>query len=395
MAYNNCTAEQKELLHVLEEWFDAVTRGRSNKMTFSFVGPAGSGKTYMINEIIRYLKLGYEEYTTCAYTGKAAQNLMKHRLKSRTIHSLIYELVPEEIDDPLTGNVTIKKIFRLRDELEDPKLKLIICDESSMVNDEMVAQMLTFHIPLVFVGDMNQLPPIQGISTAILKPDFILKNIMRQVADNPIIMLSQKIINGEKLVPGQYGSSTIRRKQPAINYAELFEGYDIVACCTNEIRDTVNDGIRLYRYGVSSRDPQEEDKVICRKNNWEVCIGGTYLTNGLSGIIERVNTDDSRPSYYNLDLILGPNEIPFYNVKVDRKFLSGFGSRRILDNDNIWSYYELFEYAYALTTHLLQGDQKNRVFYFDKVHWDPDYNRRMRYTAITRAIDFITIELEN
>ena len=60
------------------------------------------------------------------------------------------------------------------------------------------------------------------------------------------------------------------------------------------------------------------------------------------------------------------------------------------------SSYEKFEYAYAITTHLSQGSQYQRVLYFDEPFGGgQDVIKKLRYTAITRAITSIDIVLGN
>ena len=51
-----------------------------------------------------------------------------------------------------------------------------------------------------------------------------------------------------------------------------------------------------------------------------------------------------------------------------------------------------FEFAYAITTHLSQGSQYNNVVFLnERTHFDKETYKKLQYTAITRAIDKITI----
>ena len=56
---------------------------------------------------------------------------------------------------------------------------------------------------------------------------------------------------------------------------------------------------------------------------------------------------------------------------------------------------EKFEYAYAVTCHAMQGSSDNRVLYADQRMRDPYYTKKLRYTAITRARESITIVLDD
>jgi exodeoxyribonuclease-5 len=50
-----------------------------------------------------------------------------------------------------------------------------------------------------------------------------------------------------------------------------------------------------------------------------------------------------------------------------------------------------FEYAYAITVHLSQGSQYNRVLYLQEGMMSGPDQQKLAYTAITRAIEGITI----
>jgi ATP-dependent exoDNAse (exonuclease V) beta subunit len=44
-----------------------------------------------------------------------------------------------------------------------------------------------------------------------------------------------------------------------------------------------------------------------------------------------------------------------------------------------------FEYAHALTTHVVQGSSLDTIMFVDSFMKDAEYHMRLRYTAITRA----------
>ena len=47
----------------------------------------------------------------------------------------------------------------------------------------------------------------------------------------------------------------------------------------------------------------------------------------------------------------------------------------------------LFDFAYANTVHLTQGGQYRKVIYIEENVFDRDIQRRLNYTACTRATD--------
>ena len=59
------------------------------------------------------------------------------------------------------------------------------------------------------------------------------------------------------------------------------------------------------------------------------------------------------------------------------------------------SYYDTFEFAYAITVHLSQGSQYDNVFYFKERMGFSDFSRKLDYTAITRAKHGLIIAVDD
>lgn len=89
-------------------------------------------------------------------------------------------------------------------------LKLIVIDEASMVDGQIMQDLKSFGIKILFIGDTGQLPPVsQNGNEEFLKmfnnPDFQLTEIHRQAAENPIIKLSMLARTKQEIEPGVYG----------------------------------------------------------------------------------------------------------------------------------------------------------------------------------------------
>ena len=92
--------------------------------------------------------------------------------------------------------------------------------------------------------------------------------------------------------------------------------------------------------------------------------------------------------YYTIDFRPDFMDDEFEDLKIDCKYIiSDYESRK---NYGLTKF-EKFEYAYCITTHISQGSQYNRVLFFDEPFADKETTKKLRYTAITRAIDEITI----
>ena len=126
-------------------------------------GSAGTGKTHVLKQYIRYLKERKVYPTILAPTGIAASHL-----EGQTIHSFFSLGIQEQIDQDFLDGLLDKKNLRTR----FSKLKALIIDEVSMISPAIFTAMdlilkafkassLPFGgIQVVLSGDFFQLPPI-------------------------------------------------------------------------------------------------------------------------------------------------------------------------------------------------------------------------------------------
>ena len=135
-------------------------------------GPAGSGKTYLLNQYIEHLKKERIRYAVTAATGIAATHL-----SGRTIHSWsgigIHEHLSEKDVKDILKNHLIKE--RLKN------TKVLIIDEVSMIHAhqlDLVNKITRLArtswepfggIQVIFSGDFFQLPPIISRDSDIAK----------------------------------------------------------------------------------------------------------------------------------------------------------------------------------------------------------------------------------
>lgn len=122
-----------------------------------------------------------------------------------TIHALLgFMPVYEPVEDKKTGEVKNQLRFEPTfTKYNKLPYKIIFMDESGMTPIPLWNQLLdalTDDCRIVLIGDINQLPPVQGRSVlgfAMLRwPTFTLEKIHRQAADNPIIANAHRILGG-------------------------------------------------------------------------------------------------------------------------------------------------------------------------------------------------------
>ncbi len=129
-------------------------------------GSAGTGKTYLLNQFIIYLKSRKIIPTIVAPTGIAASHL-----QGQTIHSFFSLGIRDSIDNYFLESLLEKKYLQTR----FSKLKILIIDEISMVSPEIFSSIDTIlrafkendqpfgGVQVVLSGDFFQLPPISKV----------------------------------------------------------------------------------------------------------------------------------------------------------------------------------------------------------------------------------------
>lgn len=378
---SEANASQKELVRLLTKW--SKTR---NSPLFVYTGPPGSGKTWVIRLFFEQLGVKPDEYITCAYQGKAVSVLAMRGMPAKTIHSLIYcPVYTRDVDDK--GEVHYKFEFVKRDHL-DPKLKFIVVDELSMVNDAIMNDLLSFGIPVIGMGDINQLPPVFGESTYMLRPDFYLNEIMRQAKDSPIIQMSQMILHDQYLEYGSYGNCNVLRNMKLDS--KIYTDYDMIICGRNSTRDFINNYMRHEIFHIKEKQPIIGDKIICKQNNWDRCVNGIYLTNGTVGFVSDISDEHLTDRHMMIDFVPEyDRSAMYYNIDLDTQFITRPYELR---KDMGFTKYTKFEYAYAITAHSSQGSQYNRVLFIDEPFGGgKEMIKKLRYTAITRAVEKVDV----
>lgn len=385
--------QQRELVDLTKNWHLHGT-----KQTWEVSGPAGSGKTSVVYETVRELGIDPDCVMYMAYVGKAAMALAMKGNNAKTIHGSIYDLTPIPILDdkgePVTknGRMVTRMGFTLKPFL-DPKIRLIVVDEGSMVNKKIREDILSFGLPVLVLGDLNQLPPVFGDPAFLLKPDYILTKIERQKEDDPIVKLSQMAIRGEEIQHGKYGPMcfVIPKNIPEEKLQNLMKSSDIIICGKNLTRQNINNYYRSKILGIENHNvPIVGDKIICRRNNWKLSIGsGIHLINGLIGYIDNMYLDTYNKRSMHIDFRPEFMTEQFERIDMDYPYL--FKDLTDKETDNRFAYYNQFQFAYAISAHLSQGSQYNKVLVYDEHMGNRNYYSKWLYTSITRAVSGLVL----
>lgn len=399
--------QEKAKEYMLDWYFNRAAQ------VFTLAGYAGTGKTFLINHVVKdhFFLVPEESVFFVTPTGKAATVLIQNGTPAGTIHSLIYrkeEIKEEFVDEDGVVTVREKLIFKKRSTISD-EIKLLVIDESSMVSDDTIQDLLSFGVKCLFSGDSAQLPPIAGKNSLV--PDYELTEIVRQEEGNPIVQVASMAREGTLIPYGVYGDSVCvlpKYRFKGYDRNRLLKSADQVICGTNATRAKLNAEIRALN-GFQGTYPENGEKLICTLNNWDRTIDYEdkfHLVNGIIGFVEDIdlNPNDLALCSFRAEFLSDTiMSVPFdAGIFTSGQFRYGFGKDRMVcvmsdgrvlpqeegkrDEDFVESVEPAnrFEFGYAITCHKAQGSEFDFVIVFDESRFFED-GAKWLYTAITRA----------
>lgn len=287
---------------------------------------------------------------------------------------------------------------------------LIVVDEASMLTEDDVADVRSFGIPVLLVGDHGQLPPVNAeLSRWMADPDVRLEVNHRQTGQGREIAELARRIRSERLrlAPGMGdGRSTAMIARSDAQFPGLMERFvpdakHIVVTWTNATRTLLNHLMRGAAADGGGDPVRAGDRVVCLDGcDLEIPErrGETaYVYNGELGTVLEVGRVDASTRTTELTVKLDDpdpdNGVTRPTVRT-RAATAQFGTpkkmghndpRRPSGGGGEW---ESWDYGYALTAHKAQGSEYESVIVIDESPMD--YQRWM-YTAVTRAAEKLIV----
>ncbi len=374
--------DQQTAFDDISEWYVY----HQNSVPFLTLGGyAGTGKTTLMSYL--YEKFNRSTIAYCAYTGKAA-SVLREKLSEKnsyiedncsvsTIHSLIYK---PKLDAQ-------KKVIGWT---RKPNIDadLVVVDEASMVGKSVHDDLLSYGVPILYVGDHGQLPPVIEGFNLMDDPMLKLETPHRFSENLPLVKLSMMARIDGKIPLGEYGSriKKVSRREIATNNgpvdslvksSSMLDGSTIIICGFNKTRVKLNARIRDYN-NFTEHTPMVGDRVICLKNNKRSNIP---LYNGAHGTVRHI-VKNSR-----FEFATGVIEMDGTNEDMFRGKIAydGFSQEKI-DAYSMPTGRDVFDYGYVITTHKSQGSEFRRVLVIEEGRdiWADTWNRWL-YTAVTRS----------
>ena len=454
--------------------------------SFCFIGPAGTGKTtgqravaeallmdnkLSVSRFKSYNSEGEREYHSApsiafvAFTRRAAANLQKAIHKSpilaeklpnniMTVHSLL-EFEPETYEDyDEEGKLVEKFRFQPKRTAANPlDITHLVIEEASMLDAYTLWKQLYDALPsgvqIIFIGDINQLPPVFGPSilnyALVQLPIIELTEVYRNqgiVLENAHNVLAGKklvedpnfvIVRGKSQVQvGQAKTATVLgnlfNKWLDMKGSDGLPEYDPEDCIilspfNKQDLGTINLNNWIAQH-LGSRRNAIVHEVIAGFNKLYLAVGDKVMVSKMDGVITDIYRN---PDYHGREPQIAGSNLTRFGVRVLNqeaadslddlmldystfsleKLENEKGTRKQqasheivveLDNGKIEHLKSAgdfneqnFSLGYALTVHKAQGSEWRKVFLIlHKDHAIMLY-RELFYTAVTRARTKVTI----
>ena len=341
--------------NLVEEQRLAVLGAISNNI-YAITGGAGCGKTTVINTIAKMWKiLCNNEIVMCAPTGKAARRMTE-----------------------ATGCKAITSARLVTEKYEKPNNALIICDEASMLDITMAYNLVDVaykgNNQIIFVGDVNQLPPV-GAGT-----------FFRDILDSCII-------KNKKLCMCHRQSGVIAQNANKINKGCKIENLEFDGVHTSFLYgNTVEAAAKAYQKAVDKYGVQN----VCLLLPFRQARGNVPAT-GSANFMLRPAYNKNKPRtncvFADGDRVLNLVNDPendIANGDVGTVKYSGEDAFVVvMDSGAEITYHhsaeKRFDLAYALTIHKSQGSEYDCVILLLTNAAFIMLERNLVYTAVTRG----------
>lgn len=432
---------EKATSNTAKKIMDMSSSVNVRKKMIAFSGPAGSGKTTMTAELMKYIKTR-STITATSPTHKASRVLrnMCHNagldVKVSTIHSFLNLKVKIDYNNG-------KEILTIDNSKPPKTIDILFLDEGSMVNEELMK-----HIDeaikrnrvkfVIFVGDVIQLPPVGEIKSKVFDiPNQVhLTKVCRQAEGSGILRIVTAIRRfiEEDRYPETHKFKQWLRKvskdmEDVHEYMEeddflqayfdndfVGENEQLICSFENSDVDSYSELIRMCYKGDDIDRVVEGDRLIFQKpnidkddemvhsNNEEILVASVEddtkeIEEGLEinyHIVTDYDEGDNKPRICKVVADSSMNDWYSYldEISEDAKNASGKEKRALWEK--YFTMREVFndvKYAYACTAHKSQGSNYKNVYVdvrrilkaLSYKGTKPEFVYRLVYVALSRA----------
>lgn len=366
-----------------EEQKNAIKRVLSTSVTIITGGP-GTGKTTLINGLLRMYQY-VNNLTDLQMNHKVALLAPTGRASKRMSETTNYGA--STIHRYLKWNHESKE-FGVN-ELNPQEHELIIVDEVSMIDSELMASLLRgikHNCKLVLVGDEFQLP---SVGPGNILKDLIATDVFNHIRLNNIYRQSEN-----SFIPVL--ASEIKSVNITSDILTKKDDYNFLSCPKDKVKHTLKEIInKCIAKGMTEKDMQILAPMYKGENgidNLNIILQNLF--NPYSDLLEEVHigpviyrvndkvinlVNDIEQNIFNGDI----GYIKEFNTKKSSEFMkvAFYGNLVTIKRENV----NQIKHAYAMSIHKSQGSEFNHVI----IPMTKEFNRmlynKLIYTGISRA----------
>lgn len=277
--------EQLAAIDAAVKHIDRVRAGVEKQKFFTIQGKAGTGKTTIVNEILNRMKRGTysRPMVIMGALSHKATTVLKGKINADTARN--FDMQNKTIAGMLGMRPTNEGTFEPIPGIIPPiqRASVVFIDEASMVNEEQLELILNAlkgkSIPVVFLGDKGQLPPVRSgryydrrkIASDKLSPIFEDKSIpsvslvtrVRQGEDSPVLDYADDYWNFSQEEREEYPND-LEAKSKVTDRGALIvqrEEVDLVQQLLPLFQEAKRTGnpnlVKIVPYTTNSRDSKE------------------------------------------------------------------------------------------------------------------------------------------
>ncbi len=374
-----------------EEALDILKMGNNVFLT----GAAGSGKTYVLNQYIKYLKKNKINVAITASTGIAATNM-----NGKTIHSWAHIGIKDHLTD-----ADLNKIFNRTDfRMQILSCRVLIIDEISMLHhfrldivDKVLKKINENDLPfggiqVVLCGDLFQLPPITPygkeiiyINESSIWPDMnihicYLEEQYRQKDDDFIRLLNEIRQNEISTKSLELLSSRLNKKFEDENITRLFTHNADVDTINKLELDKLSG--KVHNFSMTSKgDP------YVTKSLTDTCLAPSELKLKIGATVMFVQNN------YKLGYVNGTiGKVVKFDSETGFPVIKTLTGKKILASPGVWKMEEgesvlaeisqvPLRLAWAITVHKSQG----MTLDWAEIDLSRSFSSGMGYVALSRV----------
>lgn len=388
------TDDQYFALSKLEKWYRKYTH-----QVIEISGIIGTGVFDVVREFIEKMEFDPREIMYLSYDQKQVLELASKRYHAYYLPSIIYNYIREvdfdtlPVINPKSTVVEYKWKKTIRKKI-DPRYRLMVIFDSSLLNRTTVEDLCSFGIPIILMRDPALLPS-PDTYTFLREPNISINELNSQLLRNPVTYFANKALRGERLEFGSYDTVSIVSKKQ-LNLYNL-KSSDMILTLSDEMMKTMNSVYREKVMKLRTTANVVGERIIVMNNMYAHKLVNedekkikVFLTKGLVGYISKCNKHALSTKYIPIDFRTEFYHEAFTELYIDRHYLNGMDipSRQQIPDEIMY-----VQYAYALSASMARLNHWEKITLIADPNEDIDIQRKLMYNAITRCTHSLTLVL--